>query len=97
MGPPVAGAKMDPEMLGNKYFSGFGQMWVIQSPLSIVVLVKYVSILHVMDQNVTSFKRPAKAQISASQICFCHNLWRTNEQTRRKDRATVLVLSQYGR
>ena len=31
-GPPVHGSKMHPEMPGNKYFSGFGQMWVIQSP-----------------------------------------------------------------
>ena len=29
---PVPGAKMHPEMPGNKYFSSFGQLWVIQSP-----------------------------------------------------------------
>ena len=31
-GPPVAGSKMHPEMPGNKYFSSFRQLWVIQSP-----------------------------------------------------------------
>ena len=31
-GPPVPGAKKHPEMPGNKYFSSFGQLWVIQSP-----------------------------------------------------------------
>ena len=31
-GPPVPGVKMHPEMPGNKYFSSFGQLWVIQSP-----------------------------------------------------------------
>ena len=29
---PVPGAKMHPEMPGNKYFSSFGQLWVIQPP-----------------------------------------------------------------
>ena len=32
LGPPVPGAKMHPEMPGNKYLSSFGQLWVIQSP-----------------------------------------------------------------
>ena len=31
-GPPVAGAKMHLGMPGNKYFSSFGQLWVIQPP-----------------------------------------------------------------
>ena len=31
-GPPVPGAKMFPEIPGNKYFSSFGQLWIIQSP-----------------------------------------------------------------
>ena len=30
LGPPVPGAKMHPEMPGNKYLSSFGQLWVIQ-------------------------------------------------------------------
>ena len=45
---------MHPEMPGNKYFSGFGQLWVIQSPTNskyrhfqaFVVLVSSFNLLY---------------------------------------------------
>ena len=36
-GPPVNGPKLHPEMPGNKYFSTFWQLWVIQSPLDMLM------------------------------------------------------------
>ena len=39
-GPPVPGAKMHPEIPGNKYISSFGQLWVIQPPSLIKIIQK---------------------------------------------------------
>ena len=67
LGPPVAGAKMHPEIPGNKYISSFGQLWVIQPPSLIKIIQKI--------QRVTIERKISSSKRRTLSIPIVLNLW----------------------